>query len=342
MKFKSSFYFIFITILAVTACTKSSTTAPVTKPTNPTSPTDTAVNVYIGGSVSNGSKIIPAYWKNGVIVPLLDTLTSMQAAVSSIAVSGTDVYSAGYVITDNNNVHISDAVYWKNITPVILATNAELFGIAVNGPDVYTVGITFGDKARATYWKNGVATMLTDSATNSEATCILINGNDIYIGGYIEKNAAYWKNGVAVTLPSSYSNLQVSSMAVNGNNLYMVGYTTYMTAGIYWKNGVGTNVDTSAAVYYSGIVSQGSDLYIAGVTKNTANVTSGHYWKNGVMQPLADNVVGVGVTGIAVNGKNVYAIGYDQVSGVYWQNGTIVPIANENENAYLCIAVAPQ
>jgi hypothetical protein len=73
--------------------------------------------------------------------------------------------------------------------------------------DIYIAGYEGGwpNKQIAIYWKNGVATALTDGTQNSIATDIAVIGNDVYISGYEGSYpnmqvAKYWKNGVAHNL----------------------------------------------------------------------------------------------------------------------------------------------
>jgi hypothetical protein len=92
-------------------------------------------------------------WKNGVTTELTDG--TRRIFVTSLAVSGTDVY-----VTGNEYIGIgttTKALYWKNGIETTLAEDGAANGMMVSGTDVYIAG---GDQGDAVYWKNGVATQL--------------------------------------------------------------------------------------------------------------------------------------------------------------------------------------
>ena len=100
--------------------------------------------VYVAGGLftedSVTGKVIghAIYWRNGVAVPLT-TSTSFSYA-TSIAISGNDVYVAGFMTTGNS---YNIATYWKNGNAVMLtdgSNNARVTSIAINGSDVYAAG----------------------------------------------------------------------------------------------------------------------------------------------------------------------------------------------------------
>ena len=73
------------------------------------------------------------------------------------------------------------------------------------GDDIYVAGIEFKDYLPvAKYWKNEIATSLTDGSSDVFVNDIIIVGNDIYVVGYENYHsisvATYWKNGVATVL----------------------------------------------------------------------------------------------------------------------------------------------
>jgi hypothetical protein len=100
--------------------------------------------VYVAGlSLTQGS----AYWVNGTEMPLTG-----NGYVNAMAVSGNDVYIAGFTSG------AEQAVYWKNGQPVTLPNGTSATGIAVSGNDIYVCGN--GGSNDAVYWKNGVMHIL--------------------------------------------------------------------------------------------------------------------------------------------------------------------------------------
>jgi len=136
----------------------------------------------------------------------------------AIAVSGSDVYVAGYAFNGNG---MAVAKYWNNGNPVSLSDgsrHADAHAIAVSGSDVYVAGYAAegteltdvnGNVYRnwiAKYWKNGNPVSLTDGSLYAQALAIAVSGSDVYVAGF-EYNgdgtsslAKYWKNGNPVSL----------------------------------------------------------------------------------------------------------------------------------------------
>ena len=114
------------------------------------------------------------YWDNGV-AHVLDSVE--YSCASSIAVSGQDVYVAGYKISSGSNERI--AVYWKNGVETQLLSDGSspiVNAIYVKGSDVYVAGYEFFPTGTtAIYWKNGVETKLAGDGSNSSGTSIFVN-----------------------------------------------------------------------------------------------------------------------------------------------------------------------
>jgi hypothetical protein len=91
-------------------------------------------------------------WKNGIA----QTLIGESASASSVFVSGSDVYVAGW---ERNTGH----TLWKNGTAQ--AVNFTINSIFVSGSDVYLVGDDYSlglSNPRAVLWKNGTAHNILD------------------------------------------------------------------------------------------------------------------------------------------------------------------------------------
>jgi len=113
-------------------------------------------DVYISGAVN----VVASYWKNGKAVQV----SGARSYANAIAISGNDVYLAGFS-TYNGNI---EPTYWKNGNAVILddgggRTIAD--GIAVSGSDVYVAGHsqTASGSSIIVYWKNGIFTNCANS-----------------------------------------------------------------------------------------------------------------------------------------------------------------------------------
>jgi hypothetical protein len=126
-------------------------------------------DVYVGGMYNQA-----AFWKNGVINYLQYTTNgSFVSYISSLLLSGNDVYATGHLIGTNLG-----AAYWKNG----IENDLQISG-AANGNTTYTT------------------------------TSIFLDGLDVYVAGYTSTfvqvsttyldSAVYWKNGVEINLKSS-------------------------------------------------------------------------------------------------------------------------------------------
>ena len=198
--------------------------------------------------------LLPGYHSIGLTGGGLYGVSTYADYVSSLFVSGNDVYVAGGSHYWGNN-----AGYWKNGVLIDLskeltykAENGTLCyptttSISVSGNDVYVAGFqyTSTNKNAAIYWKNGVpAYLTTDSLSGSAANSIFVSGNDVYIAGYQNINnysrAIYWKNGVPSTLTTGSTPSVARSIFVAGNDVYVAGYQWTVNGPLiatYWKNG---------------------------------------------------------------------------------------------------------
>jgi hypothetical protein len=344
-------YILLLFVLSFCSCQKEiSTEVPNTN-------TSTQVDVYVAGYVSDLSAGIPAYWKNGRLV-LIDSAHYnfspyyglAGAGALSIAVSGNDVYMAGYEIyLSPYRGDVYNGICWENgiladltggITPVYLAS------IIKSGTDVYLAG---GGNGVAAYWKNGSPVDLTigggPSVSWASVTSMAVSGTDVYVTGYEEKYgsyyiAKYWKNGNPVSLSDGTKNTYTTSIAVLGNDVYVTGNeeeVNGMSVVKYWKNGNLVNLtDGSTYAEANSIAVSGTDVYVAGYeysgfVNGVATVTTAKYWKNGIPVNLTDGSKLAEATSIAVSGTDVYVAGYEEKTAgsytyvaKYWKNGTPV------------------
>jgi hypothetical protein len=159
------------------------------------------------------------YYKNKIPVHLSDIKGSQQSIITSMFISGNDVYASGNIYRIDpvfNSPIIDTAVYWKNGAMTVLPSggyDAHTTAIAVKGNDVYVAGyINNGNwnsmnmdyrVPHATLWKNGIPVTLSKGVFASYTNNMVLSGNDVYVGGTEVTDStvtAYWKNGTPVTL----------------------------------------------------------------------------------------------------------------------------------------------
>lgn len=239
--------------------------------------------VYAGGYRTDSTgNYLAGYWTTTAggttsWTALTDSVLSDTAFVRGIAVSEDgDVYAAGYYFDGSNN---AIACCWKNnslnraeFTNDYGSFGAFGFGIATDGSDVYVGGgcVTNADShENAGYWKITTEdTTWTEHAfTNdgpwAEINVMIINGSDIYAGGFSSDAtpvtiAGYWKNGTWQECANSYSSDEayVKGMAVYGSDVYAAGYCKNgsIYTGGYWKNGAWNELTNSYGDYISTVV----------------------------------------------------------------------------------------
>jgi hypothetical protein len=303
----------------------------------------TTTNVYVAGGYYNDdySSSTACYWKNGVRTDLSTPNVNVSAGASFIAISGSDVYFAGYYreITGydeyNMRIYTDTACYWKNgVRTDCQPPNAvlRLCDFTVSGSDVYITGF-YGEFTgydehtnriytyTACYWKNGIRTDLPTPDFNGYIRDIVVSGSDVHIIGEIENDfsnsnhntACYWKNGVRTDLPTPNANgyASVGNIAVSGSDVYIAGsyredeYPNTSTP-CYWKNGVRTDLATPNASASAGLITvSGSDVYITG------------YYRE--------------ITGYNEYNHPIYTTG----TACYWKNGVKTDFPTPNANAHI-------
>lgn len=308
------------------------------------------MDVYVAGFVVADQGKIPAYWKNGRLV-LLDSAKYYNAnfyqtaGANSIAVSGNDVYVAGYLTGYTAN---RLGAYWKNgVGGDVGSSYQELTSLAILNNDFYMVGFRssiWGTGDPATYYKNGSRVDITDGSAGSDAVALAISGNDVYMAGVsITGNvsdgnqhlmAKYWKNGNPVNLTDGTKWSEASSIAVSGADVYVAGVEDNGGAFFvckYWKNGVPVNLtDGTTDADVTSIAVSGSDVYVAGRESDVAK-----YWKNGNPVNLTDGTKWATATSITVSGNDVYvaghettAVGTEDFVAKYWKDGKPVSLVD--------------
>jgi IPT/TIG domain len=254
-----------------------------------TSTSGNAIAVSYNDIYVAGGSGVAKYWKNGATVSIGGGI--FKSGITAIAISGSDVYVAGYEYNASSKIV---AKYWKNGVAVTLSDgtkNALASAIVVFGGNVYVAGY---DGNFAKVWKNGtVLSTLTDGVGAGLANAITLFGTDVYVAGRDVNTSKYWKNGVAVALTDGKKGSYASSIAVSGGDVYVAGYEdNYLAYGVakYWKNGVAIDLgqkDTGSGA--SSIAVLGSDVYVTGheYLYSGSKILVAKYWKNGKAKNLS-------------------------------------------------------
>ena len=301
--------------------------------------------IYIAGFASltsNNDVQVAEEWQLNPGTPTATTtvlsipsgMTNTQA--NAMAVSGSDVYVAGYGWGSTDR----SAVYWSNNGAATILPSSMTFsqanGIAVSSGNVYVAGGTWNSNGdgSAVLWVNGTATTLSPLPCGGGsviygANGVAVSGGNVYVAGYSEcgsiEAAVYWlNNGAAIALP-------------------------------YPKGDVNNYADAL------GILASGSDVYVAGGSLMSAlqfgSENNAAYWINGMPITLylpsdsansPANPASGQASGIALSGSDVYVVGtvFAPYNAEYWVNGgqaTLLPMASGTYNSWAnAVAVSTQ
>ncbi len=208
---------------------------------------------------------------------------------------------------------------------------------------VYVAGYTYKnpneDVYVATYWKDGVATSLSDGTSHSSIHAIHIEGNDVYMAGAlgtsVDVRAAYWKNDVATPLTNGTADASASDIYVSGSDVYVAGRehngSEYVAK--YWKNGAETILtDGTKEAYTTSIYVSGTDVHVVGYEYNGSKYIA-KYWKNGIAASLSDGTQSAIAKSVVVSGSDVYVAGYNGDVALYWKNGVATNLTDGINNA---------
>jgi hypothetical protein len=226
--------------------------------------------------------------------------------------------------------------------------------------DIYLAGSTYIESSSpktisgssvATYWKNGVPTILTDTVKGSRANGITVIGKDVYVVGDISiplpngrdrtAIAACWKNGVL----TKFGRGTIYGVAAKGKDIYMVG-TLYGLGNekiTFWKNGL---PDTLGDGRILSITVDAGNIYMAGYQiihgetngpENRWEVAT--YWKNGKPIELDNNVTFIKTmaNSIFIQDGDAYIPGShleNAVVPMYWKNRDSISLSPKSPRLY--------
>ncbi len=264
-------------------------------------------DVYVAGCASRTSVDMAVYWKNGVLVALTDG--TRQACAEAIAISGGHVYAAGY-----ETYRAPVATFWRDGIETLLTDGtslADAVSIAVSGGDVHIAGyqitntqvapneFVIADVAR--YWKNGVATALTDGKNEGVANYVALSGRDVYVAGWEGAGPVFvakvWKNGAPVALTDGALSAKAMAVTLRGSDVLAVGAQSNGSLDVptIWTNGSAARLGAKDQAFAEAIAIAGNDVFVAGY-----DGASAVYWKNGIANPLTHGSGDADAASIAV------------------------------------------
>lgn len=319
----------------------------------------TQINVVVPAGAETGPVTVTVKGKQAKNQPVL-TIELIPSVINNISpISGS--YNTVVTITGSNFLPVpsGNIVTFNGVPGLVESATATTLTVkvparagsgplVVNGvaavnqfdyiPTVYMTGYMY-DKdgnARATYWKNGVPTIISGVNDRSFGNDIVVVNDDVYVagsrsvGGMV--SACWWKNGTEMPLDDEGYGSYAQGILAVGEDVYVAGYEvlpTGKTRAKYWKNGNGVNVtDGTSSDFAFDIAVSGQDIFVVGNSMHSNGNTVATYWKNGTRNQLTTGVSFAWT--MFVSGTDVYTSGSIRNTGPgvgfvsYWKNSTAV------------------
>lgn len=212
------------------------------------------------------------------------------------------------------------------------------------GENIYAAGFETLENSdrKAVYWRNGQMEYLSDGSTDALAYCVAAEGNDVYVGGYVQPAdnksggiACIWKNGVAQNLTDGSTLAKVNAICIDGGVLYAAGAEKVSGGrwkGVLWKDGQPTYFTEEVGTEVTGLyVKEGKYIIEGNMTADSGDIVTCIWTEEGV-QVISEGMALCQGTGLAVAGSDIYVAGnaydmdYDTYEEIYrspvWKNGT--------------------
>ncbi len=260
---------------------------------------------YIDDNAPGANNI--AKWNGSAWSAVGSGSNGVNALVTAIAISGSDVYVGGYFNQLASGASANYIAKWNTVTSTwstlpIGASNGVndyVYAIAVCGSDVY-VGGQFTLLGDGTTSANNIAKWNTTTGTwstltsgasngvNDQVHAIAVSGSDVYVGGLFNTLGdgttsanciAKWNTttGTWSTLASGESNgvnNDVYAVATNGSDVYVGGFFNQLGDGTTSANGIAKWNGTTWSTLTSG-ASNGVNNIVLAIATNGSDVYVG-------------------------------------------------------------------
>lgn len=278
------------------------------------------------------------FWKNGRATELTGP---RLVRVLAMAVSGRDVYTAGWAATPPAPPGpgwqpTQTAMLWKNGAGTSL-TGGDTYGVALAvraaGRDVYVAG---ADGEHARLWKNRRGGALADGGARSWGRALALDRGHVLVAGNVHSGsggtsvAVLWRDGVAQALTDGSREACAKGVTVAGKDVYVAGYESngQVNVAMVWKNGVplpplsdgSRNAEAEAVAVAGGtVLAAGSESAGAPVLDSAGHPAAylpvATLWRDGAPVRLSDGSRFAWAHALAVDGTGVYVAGEESRSG---------------------------
>lgn len=259
-------------------------------------------------AVGKDAEFVAKVWKNGTVLHTLSGYTYMDIFITSMVVSGDDIYVTTHELTETWQ---SIGRLWKNgVEQSGYEDATELMSVFVDGDDIYVAGKTL---SQAVVWKNAskLYTYVSEVA-ESFVSVIVAEGDVYYMGG---DYGGAGKNTIIKKPSIENTGKDITDLSVNvwknDEILYVLGSEVY-----------GGDLCFSKGVLYAIGQAPGGGVYQAKI------------WVDGVGTVLSN--AWSGAESIFVFNDDVYVAGfygsYPELNAAVWKNGDEILIATGGYN----------
>ncbi len=316
-------------------------------------------------------------WRDGKRFPLSDG--SADAFCNAVCTAGRDVYvvgceAIGDLVDDGyyEPYHQNVAVLWHfktgdeaNAVRTSLSSGeyaTSPVAVAASNGNVYAAG--FESPAvdrRAVWWKNGQMEYLSDGSTDARAYCILADGDDVYVGGYLQPAdnkrggiARIWKNGTPQDLTDGATLAKVNALCMDNGVLYAAGAektTDGRWKGVLWRDGQPTYFTDEVGTEVTGLhVVDGRYIIEGNMTDPSGDILA-CIWTNDGVQVVSEGLSLCQGVGLAVAGRDLYVAGneaagfdyttFEEINRAYvWKNGEAQSLETISPNNFSLWGIA--
>lgn len=316
-------------------------------------------------------------WRDGKRFPLSDG--SADAFCNAVCTAGSDVYvvgceAIGDLVDDGyyEPYHQNVAVLWHfktgdeaNAVRTSLSSGeyaTSPIAVAASNGNVYAAG--FESPAvdrRAVWWKNGQMEYLSDGSTDARAYCILADGDDVYVGGYLQPAdnkrggiARIWKNGTPQDLTDGATLAKVNALCMDNGVLYAAGAektTDGRWKGVLWRDGQPTYFTDEVGTEVTGLHVVNGDYIIEGNMTDPSGDILACIWTNDGVQVVSEGLSLCQGVGLAVAGRDLYVAGneaagfdyttFEEINRAYvWKNGEAQSLETISPNNFSLWGIA--
>ena len=316
-------------------------------------------------------------WRDGKRFPLSDG--SADAFCNAVCTAGSDVYvvgceAIGDLVDDGyyEPYHQNVAVLWHfktgdeaNAVRTSLSSGeyaTSPVAVAASNGNVYAAG--FESPAvdrRAVWWKNGQMEYLSDGSTDARAYCILADGDDVYVGGYLQPAdnkrggiARIWKNGTPQDLTDGATLAKVNALCMDNGVLYAAGAektTDGRWKGVLWRDGQPTYFTDEVGTEVTGLHVVNGDYIIEGNMTDPSGDILACIWTNDGVQVVSEGLSLCQGVGLAVAGRDLYVAGneaagfdyttFEEINRAYvWKNGEAQSLETISPNNFSLWGIA--